>query len=218
LTPCVIQFAFLLLILLYSVVKFFPISLLLLGTMLVPSGATLKNVEPRLPTPISESLPGFTNSLQVYHDGVYTSDEVALAMILFYTLWEDWYGDEELKLFHALSELAIIWMPRAWEIKVSVFDEDGLKIDGGRGILLDGLTHGNSVILVSKGSGELWKTSLVHELTHIALMATTGTADPDHLGDKYPGWTEEHSGLIDFVNLLLQTTFQDQRFKTLNAK
>jgi hypothetical protein len=33
-------------------------------------------------------------------------------------------------------------------------------------------------------------------LVHLALKAKNGTADPDHEGSKYRGWTVAHSNMI----------------------
>lgn len=52
------------------------------------------------------------------------------------------------------------------------------------------------------------RASFVHEMIHIALMATTGNGDPDHDdGTRYgTEWTAEHSELEASVNVWLESS------------
>lgn len=48
------------------------------------------------------------------------------------------------------------------------------------------------------------QTALAHELLHMCLLARRGTADPDHLGDLYKGWTQAHEDLVLRADALLK--------------
>ena len=54
--------------------------------------------------------------------------------------------------------------------------------------------------------GRLYDTSLVHELVHVAIYALHHGehGDPDHEGDKYTGWTSEHTDFIKETNNILE--------------
>jgi hypothetical protein len=70
---------------------------------------------------------------------------------------------------------------------------------------VSGLTLAPEWIWVRIRPGErLCQTSFVHELVHVAIWALNGTdGDPDHLGDKYPGWKLEHNIMIQEINKTL---------------
>lgn len=52
-------------------------------------------------------------------------------------------------------------------------------------------------VLMSVQDGlSLGRSSFFHELVHVVLWNLQGDPDPDHLGDKYSGWEEEHEELI----------------------
>lgn len=131
-------------------------------------------------------------------------------MMLFYNLWYKAFGDEDYKVYKAFQNLAIVWMPSNWRLMSYAFDEGGTRVGGEKGVLISGLAHEGAVIFVSKGSGKIWETSFVHELTHIALEASTGSADADHLGSKYPGWTKDHSELIGITNALIEYVYTNE--------
>ena len=64
-----------------------------------------------------------------------------------------------------------------------------------------GLTRTPSWIWVHTEYGErICQTSFVHELVHVSLWAVHGTGDPDHLGNKYQGWTIDHTAFIQEMN------------------
>jgi hypothetical protein len=54
-------------------------------------------------------------------------------------------------------------------------------------------------------SARLSETALSHELMHLALLARRGTADPDHLGSYYRGWTQAHEDLVYRADTMLKT-------------
>lgn len=45
------------------------------------------------------------------------------------------------------------------------------------------------------------RSSIFHELTHVALWNLQGSPDPDHLGEDYHGWTPEHEELIFLLRM-----------------
>lgn len=54
---------------------------------------------------------------------------------------------------------------------------------------------GNHIHVAVRDGGNLANTALFHELVHVVLRATNGSPDPDHEGDRFPGWTPEHTAL-----------------------
>jgi len=67
----------------------------------------------------------------------------------------------------------------------------GDTFDGKRGLTVSA----QSVKVAARAWG-LGRTALFHELVHWALWNLTGEPDPDHQGDRYPGWGPEHDVLI----------------------
>ena len=47
------------------------------------------------------------------------------------------------------------------------------------------------------------KTALIHELVHVALLASEECGGADHEGTQYRGWFRKHTDFIDNVNILL---------------
>ena len=64
----------------------------------------------------------------------------------------------------------------------------------GNSLTVSGLALSPGWIWVKTMHGErLCNTSFVHELVHIGIWAVKGSdGDPDHLGNKYSGWTDHH--------------------------
>ena len=70
-----------------------------------------------------------------------------------------------------------------------------------RDVRVIGITHTKSTVWVKKDNKtKICNSSLTHELVHASIWAIKETdADPDHLGDKYVGWTVDHSAMIDTI-------------------
>jgi hypothetical protein len=163
-----------------------------------------KQLQVRKELLVTEHISGFGNALQAHSDGDFSKDEVGLGMLIYYHLWVNKFGDQNDEIFETFNNLTIIWMPSQWTIYSYAYDKEGNALGGPDGLAIVGLARQDHTILLSKESGNLWDTSLAHELTHVALYTSTGVSDADHLGDKIPGWTEEHMKVIALTNLLLE--------------
>jgi hypothetical protein len=53
-----------------------------------------------------------------------------------------------------------------------------------------------TIRLADMQSDKLEDTAFFHELIHLALRAVVGVPDHDHEGPEYPGWTHEHTKLV----------------------
>lgn len=93
--------------------------------------------------------------------------------------------------------------------------ESGERIPASKNIKCLGVVVSDEHIKVwvRESPHRISKTSLVHELVHLSLRYQNRHSDedvnklydPDHLGDKYNGWTKEHSNFIRKINELLLT-------------
>ncbi len=123
----------------------------------------------------------------------YPKHKTALAMIVFYHHWYDWFGDEDLVVKKALEKVMIEWGTQKRTVKRGF----SLKGEARKDITVLGITKSNSFIWVWEGYfHKLSESSLVHELVHVALRAKYGHGDADHEGSKYDGWTTEHTAMI----------------------
>ena len=142
-------------------------------------------------------LPGWESAWQIVNGcDVARATSVSIAMKIFYLHWLENFGDYSGRVEESLQMLMVMW---GTEFKTTA----GYRMDGTYGTKLkaQGLAHSKSTIWVKKSPGTpICKTSLVHELVHIAIWANKRTdGDPDHLGGKYLGWTVDHSAMIDAV-------------------
>jgi hypothetical protein len=146
------------------------------------------------PFPQMVVLPFFNNATQVVPNcKTYPKHKTALAVIIFYHHWLKWFGDEDLVVKDALEEVMIEWGLEKKSLK-SAFNLKGKKI---KNPSIIGLTQSNTIIWVWQGYfHKISETSLMHELVHVVLRVKNGHGDRDHEGDKYSGWTVEHSALI----------------------
>ena len=154
--------------------------------------------------PQTNPLPYFSRASQVqFSCDFYEKDHVAWAMYIFYELWERDFGDENESLKHALEELQIIWGKDVKDVE-RVYDIDGNFLEKA---VVSGLMIDDTTIWVWAEDYQLSETSLIHELTHIALRHTCGEPDADHEGDKYVCWDDRHSEFIDSVNQVLKSVY-----------
>ncbi|HIK67024.1 MAG TPA: hypothetical protein EYF95_03510 [Flavobacteriales bacterium] len=155
------------------------------------------------PFPQNNPLPYYTHATQTqFSCDFYDKDYVAWTMFVFYELWEKEFGDPEKKVKNALDHLEIQWGEERREVH-NVYDINGNFFESSS---VSGLVEGPYIVWVW-AEDKISNTSLVHELTHIALMHVCGSADPDHEGDKFACWSEEHSSFINDVNLKLSTIY-----------
>ena len=149
--------------------------------------------------PQKNPLPWWRYATQLqYSCAVYDKDNVAWVMLIFYEFWKDEFGDSDGNVKRALNNLQIVWGKEALEVD-NIYSLNGTFIPKAR---VCGLVKGDYEIWVMS-EPRMSDTALVHELVHIALIHTCGSADPDHEGDGFPCWTAEHSMLIEDINSLL---------------
>lgn len=133
----------------------------------------------------------------------YTKEEIRLAKEIFYSSWLEHIGDPDLVVGMNLDRICVVFTGEKWEVK------NGFSMDGSpfppEGASVIGQTFNRSYVKVYSSSIDtpLYTTSFAHELVHASLMALGTEGDPDHLGNKYDGWTRIHNALIKEVNLHL---------------
>jgi hypothetical protein len=152
-------------------------------------------------------LPFFGQAAQVVNScSLYPNHNVSLALLVFYYTWLEYFGDNEYVISNLLDEVMISWGAEKKTIK-SAYNVSGELVTN-RNIL--GMVVSKRVIWVyQKGrfdTNKISDTSLIHELVHISIRATTGASgDPDHEGNKYSGWTPAHTQLINEANGVLRS-------------
>lgn len=160
-------------------------------------------------THLVQHVPVFTNTIQLSETEIsYTPEDTSEALIVFYDTWIQFFGEQEAdKVLDVLANLNIYYVPENWVITpFKIFSESGEPDgDGKKDITIRGLAINKHTIKVASNSQPISKSSLAHELVHVVLwnLYPSSYGDPDHLGDKYPGWTKKHSLLKDTVNLRL---------------
>ena len=105
-------------------------------------------------------------------------------------IWSHLYG---LKI-----ELSII--PR---VVKAAYSMDGKLLKGD--VPVSGLALSPKHIWVEIKTSQIWSSSLIHELVHIIIWNQNSGihADPDHEGEQYSGWTEQHTKFIKDLNIQL---------------
>ena len=144
-------------------------------------------------------LPIFDHSWQVVGScEQYPQEPVVVALLVFYAEWCVKFGDQYGKLWFALNKILIDWTPA--EKAGDAYDVAGNSVHNAR---FGGVTLTPTIMWVHPWQdAPICKTSLIHELVHIALwnlMPDSG-GDADHEGTKYLGWSREHTVFIQKVN------------------
>ena len=102
-----------------------------------------------------------------------------------------------------LNEILIKWGENYKAVPVA-YSTNGVRKEA---VKAKGITHTKNYIWVKRNrQGDLHKTSLVHELVHASLWASTGSADADHEATTYKNenfWTPKHTAFIEKVNKIL---------------
>tara|TARA_Y100001938_G_C8066580_1_gene420533 strand:- start:322 stop:966 length:645 start_codon:yes stop_codon:yes gene_type:complete len=154
-------------------------------------------------------IPGYKFSYQQTDDCDYFfPSHTSVAMHVFYVEWVNKFRDDDGIILRALNELII---------EYGTYQRMVARIYGMEGdfrqkpVPVNGLTgNGGKYVFVWIGEGshpKLHKTSLVHELIHMAIYALNfgEHGDPDHLGDKFKGWTHMHTKFIKDTNEILKS-------------
>jgi hypothetical protein len=165
--------------------------------------ADIKDCDPESIFPQANPLPYYTNALQTqFSCEFYEKDYVAWTMYIFYELWEKEFGDPDKKIKDAFNNLEIRWGKERREVH-NVYDINGNFFETSS---VSGLMESPYIVWVGI-ENDISDTSFVHELVHVALAHTCGSADPDHEGDKFACWSIRHSMFIDDLNKRLKNTY-----------
>jgi hypothetical protein len=132
----------------------------------------------------------------------------SIAMHVFYVEWVNKFRDDDGIVLSALNEL-IVEYGTYQRLVARIYGMEGNFLN--KPVPVNGLTgNKGKYIFVWIGKGthpKLHKTSLVHELIHVAIYALNfgEHGDPDHLGDKFKGWTHMHTKFIADTNEILES-------------
>jgi len=150
--------------------------------------------EPKKPLPQMVLIPFFESAVQIVPNcKTYPKHETALAFFVFYHKWVEYFGDRDYAVRGVLEKVMV-----RWDVNKKVSSR-GFNLKGERfkDHKIIGRVESASVIWVWQGyDHKISQSALFHELVHLALRAKNGTADPDHEGAKYRGWTGAHSVMI----------------------
>jgi hypothetical protein len=153
-------------------------------------------------------VPGYDFTYQKTDDcDFFYPSHTSLAMHVFYIEWINKFGDNG-TLLRAFNELVVEY--GTYQRKISrIYSIDGTYRPNPT--IINGLT-GNSGKYIFVWIGDsveprLHKNSFVHELVHVAIYAYSfgEHGDPDHEGDKYQGWTKQHTRFIVETNKVLES-------------
>lgn len=156
------------------------------------------------PFPQVNPLPYFNSATQTqFSCDFYEKDHLAWVLYIFYELWEREFGDPGDYVKIVLNQISIEWGEEVMTVD-RVYDINGNFLETAS---VTGLVVNDTSIWVWVEGNNISDTSLVHELTHIALRHTCGDADADHEGVKYSCWYRQHSKFIDSVNTVLREIY-----------
>ena len=146
------------------------------------------------PFPQMVMIPFFKSSSQIIPNcNTYPKHQTAMALMIFYHHWIEYFGDEDLKVKNMLEQVMITWDTKKRTAKRSY----NLYGESKEGRDVTGITLTNTTIWVWEGYfHKISESSLMHELVHLALRARNGHGDRDHEGNRFEGWTRLHSELI----------------------
>ena len=147
-------------------------------------------------------IPFFEEASQVVPNcKTYPKYMTALAMMVFYHKWEEYFGDANYAVRGMLQKVMIRWDPNK-KISTRGFNLHGERFSK-RTII--GRVEAKNIIWVWQGyDHKISESALMHELVHLALYAKNGNPDADHEGSKYKGWTTAHSMMIDDAKNMLR--------------
>ena len=143
-------------------------------------------------------IPVFSKAWQVVHScDKHPREPTSVAMLVFYTKWDETFGDYNGDIWGALNKLMVAWSPSSK--RGDAYDIDGNPV---KDVSFGGVALSPSYIWVKVYPDRLiCESSFVHELVHIAIWTIKGSnGDPDHAGPKYRGWSVDHSKFIEDVN------------------
>lgn len=157
-------------------------------------------------------VPGYANAAQSNTTcDHFDPNETSLAMFLFYLHYVEEFGDDNHVVIRYLHNLTIIWTDSIIEMSGAGYTVDGKRARSNTAFGVT-MSHGGLIKVFTRNPVSLndkkriWKTSFVHELLHVAINAKNGGThgDPDHEGDKWPGWTPRYTDFIHKMNMVLK--------------
>ena len=139
-------------------------------------------------------IPFFENATQIMPNcQTYPKHKTALAFFIFYHKWTEYFSDRDYAVRGMLEKVMVQWGTNK-KISKRGYSLNGKPFED-RTII--GRVESDSMTWVWQGyNHRISESALFHELVHLALRAKYGTADPDHEGTKYRGWTPAHSAMI----------------------
>ena len=148
-------------------------------------------------------IPGFKEAYQVVKScDDFNRRKSAVALNVFLVEWHRQFGTSH-RAQAALDKIMVMWNQSRSPTYRSGYSMDGIYFNRGR---VRGITVSKSVVNVfynNEKTPRICQTALVHELVHSILWHQWGHGDPDHLGKRYPGWTKQHSAVIQNTNDIL---------------
>jgi len=131
--------------------------------------------------------------------------EVSTAFSIFYYAWVKEFGDPDQKVLNNLNKTMVEWGEEE-KVVHSGYSISGVKKTNVR---IVGMTVTKGYIWVKRNKwGNIHKSSLIHELVHSSLWASTGSPDADHEATVYKNenlWTRKHTIFIKKVNNILSS-------------
>ena len=145
-------------------------------------------------------LPHFENAWQMVGQCDVPTQDVATAMVVFYNMWVERFGDPDLSVWENLNTMLIEWGEEPRRV-AAAYNVKGRLIKNAQVV---GLCVTKGIIWSERDQwNNIYNSSLIHELVHASLWAQIESPDADHEGDIYSGWTREHTKLIEEVNEVL---------------
>lgn len=151
------------------------------------------------------SVPGFENTSTIVKGGschIVDQERVSIAISIYLESWKESFGDSGIFIKDVEKAFNNLLIEFNSEIKMrsGVYFSDGKRAN--KPVHLNGLMISPKIMWVKTMPGErLCHTSFAHELTHAAIWAIKKTdGDPDHLGNKWYGWTDKHQLVIQDTN------------------
>lgn len=138
-------------------------------------------------------------------DRHYTDAQILRAIEVYLDVFEDIFG----------PNLAV--EKECWSVRIVWHFAEDFEVNTGNPVRAYGWNpSGNLIHVATRNSDNLAYTAFFHELIHVTLRVTAGGPDPDHMGDAYPGWTEDHILLERESKRIYAAWYAEQ--KALEAK
>lgn len=131
---------------------------------------------------------------------VFSEERVDEALEMFYKEWSKEFGEEYI-IEYVLPHIKVEFTQGYIYVKGG-FKKDGTPLSKDKLNPCMGYTKALNHIQVwiQEPPYLIGKTSFVHELVHVSLKLINGYYDADHLGQRWQGWSENHSRWIDNLN------------------